>query len=336
MFAPAGCPTSGRESGGGARPWCGRLGTVDTGPVALSVGYVSRKGHTLVDTRLSLPKAWTKEKTRLDNAGVPPADRAERPRHQGALTMLEQNGTVRPHRWMAGDAERGRPYGFRRRLDALGERSLWAVPSNTSRRAVEVAPPAASGRGRPPKRPWPSVEAWSQALEEAAWPRREVREGRQGPRVVDAGKRRVVSRTHRRQQGAQETRVGLRYRARAPAQGVQVASALSNAAPETPLGECARVANAEHRREECLQRSKSEAGWSDDEVRHWTGWQQPHTRSFLATGFLVRETERGKKMAPCEHVTADASGHCPHLVRGVSVWAEGAYAQGVPAALATQ
>jgi len=336
VFDPSGFPKSGRESVGVARQWCGRLGKVDNCQVAIYLGYVSRKGHTLVDTRLYLPKEWTKDKARLDKAGVPPADRAYRTRHQLALAMLEQNGTVLPHRWIAGDDEMGRPYWFRRRLDALGERYLLAVPSNTSMRDVEVEPPAASGRGRPPKRPWQSVEAWSQSLEEAAWHRLDVRDGSKGPLVVEAVKRRVVSRTHRRQQGAQETLVVLRYRDRDQAQVVKVDYYLSNAAPETPLGEFAQVAKAEHRIEECLQRSKSEAGLSDYEVRHWTGWQHHQTLSLLATWFLVRETDRGKKMDPCDHVTADSSGPCHDLARGVSVRNDVAYAQGVPAALATQ
>jgi SRSO17 transposase len=34
------------------------------------------------------------------------------------------------------------------------------------------------------------------------------------------------------------------------------------------------VAKAEHRMEEWRQRSKREAGWSDYEGRHWTGWHQ--------------------------------------------------------------
>ena len=87
-----------------------------------------------------------------------------------------------------------------------------------------------------------------------------MRDGSKGPLVVEAVKRRVVSRTHRRQQGAQETLVVLRSRDRDQAQVVQVDYDLSNAAPETPLGAFARVATAEHRIEECLQRSTSEAG----------------------------------------------------------------------------
>src|SRR6266480_1002967 len=114
VFDPSGFPKSGRESVGVARQWCGRLGKVDNCQVAIYLGYVSRKGHTLVDTRLYLPKEWTKDKARLDKAGVPKACRAYRTRHQLALEMLAENGTCLPHRWIAGDDEMGRPSWFRR------------------------------------------------------------------------------------------------------------------------------------------------------------------------------------------------------------------------------
>jgi SRSO17 transposase len=56
VFDPSGFPKSGGESVGVARQWCGRLGKVDNCQVAIYLGYVSRRGHTLVDTRLYLPK----------------------------------------------------------------------------------------------------------------------------------------------------------------------------------------------------------------------------------------------------------------------------------------
>jgi SRSO17 transposase len=319
VFDPSGFPKSGRESVGVARQWCGRLGKVDTCQVAIYLGYVSRKGHTLVDTRLYLPKAWTQDKARLDKAGVPPARRGYRTRHQLALEMLATHGASLPHRWITGDDEMGRPSWFRRRLAALGERYLLAVPSNTAIRDLATPPPEARETGRRPKRPWQSVEAWSQSLDEAAWRRIDVRDGAKGPLVVEVVKRRVVSRTHRRQQGAEELLVVMRYRDRDQDAVVKVDYYLSNAAPETPLGEVARVAKAEHRIEECLQRSKSEAGLADYEVRNWTGWQHHQTLSLLATWFLVRETQRGKKMDPCHNATADSPGHRGDLTRGVSV-----------------
>jgi SRSO17 transposase len=336
VFDPSGFPKSGRQSVGVARQWCGRLGKVDNCQVAIYLGYVSRKGHTLVDQRLFLPKDWTKEKARLDKAGVPKAYRRYLTRHQLALDMLSKNGAGLPHGWIAGDDEMGRPYWFRRRLATLAERYLLAVPSNTAMRDLEVEPPEYSGRGRRPGRPWHTVATWSHARDDEAWQHLDVRDGSKGPLVVEALKRRVVSRTHRRQQGDPETLVVIRYRDRDQQEVVKVDYYLSNAGSETPLWEFARVAKAEHRIEECIQRSKSEAGLADYEVRNWTGWQHHQTLSLLATWFLVRETERGKKMDPCDDLTADSPGHRNDLARGVSVRHQAAYAQGDPEATATQ
>jgi SRSO17 transposase len=335
VFDPSGFPKSGCQSVGVARQWCGRLGKVDNCQVAIYLGYVSRKGHTLVDQRLVLPTAWTKDPARLDKAGVPKASRAYRTRHQLALEMLAKNGAGLPHGWISGDDEMGRPYWFRRRLATLGERYLLAVPSNTAMRALETEPPEYRGQGRRPRPPWQSVEAWSQSLGEEAWRSIDVRDGSKGPLVVEAVKRRMMSRTHRRQPGAEEMLVVIRYRDRDQQEVVKVDYYLSNATPETPVWEFAQVAKAEHRIEECIQRSKSEAGLADYEVRNWTGWQHHQTLSLLATWFLVRETERGKKMDPCDDLTADSPGHRDDFARGVSVRHHAAYAPGAPEATAT-
>jgi SRSO17 transposase len=249
--------------------------------------------------------------------------------------MLATHGAALPHRWIAGDDEMGRPYWFRRRLASLGERYLLAVPSNTMIRDLETPPPEYRGKGRHPTRPWQSVAAWSQALDDAAWRRIDVRDGSKGPLVVEVVKRRVVSRTHRRQQGDEALLTVMRYRDRDQDEVVKVDYYLSNTVPETALEELARVAKAEHRIEECLQRSKSEAGLADYEVRHWTGWQQHQTLSLLATWFLERETQRGKKMDTGPDVPADTPRHRDDRTRGVAVWDDVAYVGGKAEALAT-
>jgi SRSO17 transposase len=287
---------------------------------------VSGEGHTLVDMRLYLPKEWTTDKARLDKAGVPDAHRGYRSRHQLALDMLQASGTRLPHGWITGDDEMGRPYWCRRRLARLGERYMLAVPGNTLIRDLETALPASRGRGRPPTPPWQRVEAWSAALAEGAWQRIDVRDGSKGPLVVEVVKRRVVARTPRRQQGDEELLIVLRYRDRDHQQVVKVDFYLSNAAPGIPLWQLARVAKAEHRIEEWLQRSKSEAGLADYEVRNWTGWHHHQTLSLLATWFLVTETLRGKKMDASHDSTADTHGHRDDLVQRVSVRDASTYA----------
>ena len=58
------------------------------------------------------------------------------------------------------------------------------------------------------------------------------------------------------------------------------------------------MAKAEHRIEECLKRSKSEAGLADYQVRNWDGWHNHQALSLIAMWFLALEARRGKKRTP--------------------------------------
>jgi SRSO17 transposase len=296
VFDPSAFPQSGRESVGVARQWCGRLGKLDNCQVGVYLGYVSQHEHVLVDQRLSLPQEWTNDKKRCRKAGVPKSRQRHRTRHALCLEMLRQRGPQLPQAWIAGDDEMGRPDAFRRDLHEMQERYLLAVPSNTLIRDLEVEPPTSSGRGRPRQRPWQRVDRWLATLPESAWTRIEVRDGSQGPLTIEIVKRRVVARAPKRQAGHEEVLVVIRDKDRDDQQVVKTDDDLSNATPETPLAEFARVAKAEHRIEECLQRAKSEAGLADYEVRNWIGWQHHQTLSLIATWFLVQEARRGKKM----------------------------------------
>jgi hypothetical protein len=147
---------------------------------------------------------------------------------------------------------------------------------------------------------------------DAAWAEIDVRDGAKGPLVIEILQRRVAARTPRRQEGPQETLVAIRYRDREKKQVVKVDYYLSNAAAEVPLAEFARVAKAEHRIEECLQRGKSEVGLSDYEVRSWEGWHHHQTLSLLASWFLVTETRRGKKRHARHHASTNPRWHRAH------------------------
>ena len=308
VFDPSAFPKSGKESVGVARQWCGRLGKIDNCQVAVFMGYVSSKEHALVDTRLFLPKEWTQNKARREKAGVPSEVRY-RTRHQLCLEMLEQHGDRLPHKWVAGDDEMGRPYWFRLRLDALGDKYLLAVSCNTQIRDLELDPPAYSGRGRYPKRPWTRVDECAATLKKQDWTGIDVRDGSKGPLLVEVAKRRVVARTDKRQEGHQETLVVIRFRDRDNRKILQTDYYLSNANADTEKAEFARVAKAEHRIEECIERAKSEAGLAAYEVRNWKGWHHHQILSLIATWFLVCEARRGKKMDASDHGPTDPRRH---------------------------
>jgi SRSO17 transposase len=264
VLDPSGFPKKGQHSVGVERQWCGRLGKVDNCQIGVFLGYVTRREHALVDTRLYVPKSWIEDRPRRKRGGVPQGLRY-RTRHDLALEMLDRRGPQLPHAWVAGDDEMGRSTRFRRALRGRNERYLLAVPSNTIVRDLEAPTPPWRGSGLKPKRPFEQVRHWAAALAAERWAAINVRDGEKGPLVVEAVQVRVETKTDKRRIGPEEVLVVIRY---TDDTGVlKIDYYLSNAAPETSLEEFARVAKAEHRIEECLQRAKSEAGLADYEVR---------------------------------------------------------------------
>ena len=222
--------------------------------------------------------------------------------------MLDNDGSLLPHSWVAGDDEMGRSTRFRRDLQARRERYLLAVPSNTLVQDQEAPPPPWCGRGRHPQVPFVRVDKWTAALPASAWTTVEVRPGEKGPLLVELVKVRVRAKTDRRRAGPEETLVVIRERQ--PDGTTKHDYYLSNADCATPLAEFARVAKAEHRIEECLQRAKGEAGLSDYEVRTWEGWHHHQTLSLIAAWFVTQEARRGKKVDAGAYRAADPLGHC--------------------------
>jgi SRSO17 transposase len=306
VIDPSGFPKQGKRSVGVARQWCGRLGKVDNCQVGVYMAYVSRQDHTLVNTRLYLPKEWTNDRARCKAVGVPKKVRFQT-RHQQALEMLDEQGHLLPHAWIAGDDEMGRNAAFRRDLHERGEQYLLAVPCDMLIRDLEVEPPLYSGRGRVPQRPFVRVDRWRDALPADAWTRIEVRDAEKGPLAVEVVACRVQTKISQRAMPYEETLAIVRSLDEA---GVTKYDFYFSDAPRaTPLAEFARVALAAHRVEEAIKRGKSEAGLSHYEVRTWRGWHHHQVLSLMATWFLTCESRRGKKMDAGDHPTANPPGH---------------------------
>ena len=275
------------------------------------MGYVSRSEHALVDVRLYVPREWTKDRRRRKECGIPKELRYQT-RHEMVLEMLKSRGPMLPHAWVAGDDEMGRPAWFRHELADRGERYLLAVPSNTTIRDLQAEPPAYSGHGRRPKVPFQQLGKWCESLPASAWTSLAVRDATKGPIEVEIVRRRVLAKIDRKV-GPEETLVVIR--SLDEQKQVKTDYYLSCASPETPLAEFARVANAEHRIEECIKRGKSEAGMAQYQVRNWLGWHHHITLCLIATWFLVCEARRGKKMDARDHRATS-----PPAIRADPAW----------------
>lgn len=308
VFDPSAFPKKGTESVGVQRQWCGRLGKIENCQVGVYMGYVSAVEHALVNVRLYLPREWAKDKARRKKCHVP-REVKFKTRHELCLEMLEEVGHLLPHGWIAGDDELGRSSSFRRELRSRNERYLLAVPSNTLVRDLEVEVPQQEGPGGPRKAPFVRADKWRQSLPASAWTPIEVRDGEKGPLVVEVATCRVHAKADGKRVGPEELFVVIRSQDEGGA--VKHDYYLSNAPPPTPRRELARVAKAEHRIEECLQRGKGECGLADYEVRSWGGWYHHQALSLVAAWFVNCELRSGKKIGPGFYLSTTPRGHRP-------------------------
>src|SRR5207244_11195100 len=83
-------PKQGKHSVGGQRQYCGALGKRANCQAAVSVHYVSPQGHYPLALRLYLPGCWLTDAARLDQAGVPAAERRALTKPEIALELLDR------------------------------------------------------------------------------------------------------------------------------------------------------------------------------------------------------------------------------------------------------
>jgi SRSO17 transposase len=282
---PSGFAKKGTASCGVARQWCGRLGKVDNCQVGVFAAYVTAAGYAPVDRQLYLPEDWADDAERRRLTHVPEGV-AFAERWRIALTMLDRVGQDLPFGWVAADDEFGRASAFRAQLRLRKRRYVLDVPCNTLVRDLSEAP--APGKRWPP---WRRVDEWAKAQPSARWRKFDSGDGAKGPKVVRGLEAWVQAKDEDGRPGARERLVVLRTLDREP----QVWYCLSNAKPETPLGDVVVAHGRRHGVEEMLQAGKGEIGLGHYEVRSWVGWHHHMTLSLLALWFLILEKGRLEK-----------------------------------------
>jgi len=302
-----GFPKQGKHSVGVQRQSCGPLGKRANCQVAVTVHYVSPKGHFPTALRLFLPDSWTSAPERLKAVGVPEEYRAAQPKGEIALTLLDQ---VRSEKLLPGDlvitdAGYGVSQAFRHGLEA---RQLFYIAGVTPEMVVFTEPPRwvwpdrPARRGRPRTRPRlaednprpVSLKSLAESL-----PRQKVtwREGTQGK----LSGRFTWVRVWPGQDWAQGACAGaaaiwLLIEERADG---KIQYAFSNLPADTRRIQAVRLWKSRWPVEQGYQQMKEELGLDHFEGRSWRGFHHHACLVMLAYGFLAKEQLR-RKEAPVE------------------------------------
>ena len=255
----------GRHSAGVARQYRGTAGKVDNCQIGVFLGYASPLGHALLDRELYLPQAWTDDRERCRQAGIPDERRfATKPQlAQQMLARMLAAGV--PARWVTGDSVYGHDRRLRRWLEAQPHAYVLTV---SAQEYVWL-----DWRQR-------QVKTILAILPAEGWIRLSAGDGSQGPRWYDWRWLPLVD----PEDPAWRRWLLVRRSLSTP---TTLTAYVVFAAQATTLAEVVRVAGTRWTIESGFEAAKREVGLDHYEVRSWTGWYRHITLAMWALALLT-------------------------------------------------
>jgi SRSO17 transposase len=294
-------PKQGTASVGVQRQYCGARGKKANCQAAVSVHYVSPRGHYPLALRLFLPDSWLADKKRLDRAGVPEEFREERTKGQVALDLLDLvRAEGLPGRAVVADAGYGVSGPFRQGLADRGltyvvgvtdelvvfpERPAWERPAGRAAAGGRPQTNARLAAGSPPPVRLRDLAAGT-PLRRRTW-----REGTKGELAGRFAWLRVWPGSGWRRgecAGADPVWVLIEEQADGA-----VKYAVSNLPAGTSCLRAVRLWKSRWAVEQGYQQMKEELGLDHFEGRGWRGFHHHACLVMLAYGFLLLEQQRG-------------------------------------------
>ena len=271
----------GTMSVGVARQYSGTAGRIENCQIGVFLGYAASTGRTFLDRELYLPRAWTEDRDRCLEAGVPDeVEFASKPELAMRMLTRAMDAGV-PAGWVGGDEVYGQHYRLRAMLEERAMPYVLAVPVN--QRVIA----ASDGRIVESR-----ADALAATVSPQAWKQISAGAGAKGPRTYHWA--RVAIRP------LEDPGAGywLLIR-RSLTDPTDRAYYLCHGAADTPLRELVRVAGARWAIEESFQTAKGEVGLDQYQVRRWDGWYRHITLAMLAHAFLtVTRAATGAKGGP--------------------------------------
>jgi SRSO17 transposase len=255
----------GRHSAGVARQYSGTAGRIENCQIGVFLSYVSRRGHTLIDRELYLPKEWSDDRTRCRQAGIP-EERSFATKPLLARQMLERAfATGVTAEWVTADSV----YGDDRRLRLwLEERPQGYVLAVSGKEHVWMGFEQRS------------IKSLLATLPTAGWQRLSAGDGAKGPRIYDW----LLMPLNQSLQEGWRRWLLVRRKIETPA---ELTAFIAFAPQETELETLVQVAGSRWAIEVTLEAAKGEVGLDHYEVRSWTGWYRHITLAMWAHAFLT-------------------------------------------------
>lgn len=280
----------GKKSAGVKPQYCGRTGRVENCQVGVFLSYVSKKGRTLIDRELYLPKEWIDDPQRCREAGIPEETRF-RTKCELARLMVERLWEACiPFSWVVADTVYGGNLDLRTWLEKHGYSYVLAVACDEP-----VGIQTASGRKR-------MTVAEALAFHTDTWQRLSMSDGTKGPRWFDWA---VMPMLH----GWEDDGRHFLLVRRCLDNPNEKAYYFVFAPLGTTLAEMVQAIGARWGIEECFEITK-DMGLADYEVRSFIAWYRHITLVMLVEACLAGICAAASASSP---KLAIAEGTCPLL-----------------------
>lgn len=309
LFDDTGFGKKGRHSVGVARQYSGTFGKVSNCQVTVNCYYAEPHLAWPVATRLYLPRAWTEDPERRQQAHVP-QNITFQTKAEIALALLDEAKTLGiPHRAVVTDADYGDNPNFLNGLESRDERYVVAVRADFT-----VA------RGRTNGYPTRRVDALLKSEPARAWQTLHWREGTEGPLRA-----KFIARRCYRVDGDGTRHLGWLIGQR-PARGQSGSWKYfwSNFSARTPLIRLVEYAHRRHWIEQYHEEAKTELGWDQYQGRRWDGFHRHAVLVMLTYSLLVwlewqqrrnhHSAARGAFSPSTPHTTARDPSVCDRVV----------------------
>ncbi len=289
-----GIPKKGKMSVGVARQWCGQSGKIDNCQVAVFATLGQGHYSTMIDCRLYLPEAWTKDEARCRKAKIPPDCRKFKTKHDLAYEMITNaRGNGLRYQWVGCDSFYGNNPEFVRKLADDNEVFMADIHSDHHIYLEDprpYLPERKSNKGCKPKklksdiRPL-QVDKWVEQQPDNAWQRITIRDTTKGKLVVDILHKRVWL-WDRKESTARHWHLVVRREIKSPHKQKY---SLSNAPITTSIERLAYMQAQRYWVERPFQDAKQQCGMGDYQARGWLAWHHHMTMVMLAMLFMTEQ-----------------------------------------------
>jgi SRSO17 transposase len=259
------------------RQYSGTAGRIENSQVAVYLTYAAPRGHALIDRALYLPKSWTEDPARCQDAGIPHDQSGFATKPALATTLISRAVAAKvPAAWVAGDEV----YGADPRLRAAirGHHLGYVLAIAANRRVPTHAGPV-------------RVDALPALIPAHAWQRHSAGAGAHGPRLYSWAWFRLL--------GEDDTDTGVHHLLIRRNDDTGELAYLRCYSPHpVPLRTLVSVAGQRWRIEESFQSAKGLTGLDQHQVRRWASWHRWTTLAMFAHAFLAVATATERDTTP--------------------------------------